>query len=297
MDTDTVAHCPERWHMSHHADKGYRCTQRSRTSVPYIHLDICIAISRRVDWWPPFHLLRKRRPLSCCHRSPCIQHHCDMDSISMPANRIRWCQIRLAHRYIFIFYFFGWRGKMERLTMLSEQRVGISFECGYSWNLLAFFLQSMGSFKISFQEADEKFLTLILNLPNLIRKSCKFNEHNLIPHFSNTSKLINDDSGTLWTYLNTSTESPLIFKVYRQPVKPWPPVMSLIRPTGACGVPPRWSHAFSSMWDGRWPGAKLRIHVGWSPDIASVSFTRSDALQWLLFRLKSSLLWNIKGQE
>lgn len=89
-------------------------------------------------------------------------------------------------------------------------------------------------------------------------------------------------------YLYISREFRLIFKECRHPVKPWFPANPFMSPTGACGVPPKCSHEFRIIWPVIPYGITL-IQVGWSPDIASVSLTRSEALQWVLLRLKSSL--------
>lgn len=95
----------------------------------------------------------------------------------------------------------------------------------------------------------------------------------------------------LLTYLWISWDRPFIFNECRHPVNPWLPVTPLMRPIGACGVPPKCNQVFCTI--GSWPtfvgGAINFIHDGWSPDMASESLTRSDALQCVWFRLKSSL--------
>lgn len=93
-------------------------------------------------------------------------------------------------------------------------------------------------------------------------------------------------------YLNICRGCPLIFRERRHPVNPSPPAAgrSFISPNGAWGAPPRWSHALCIIFPGCRSALRVPSHVGWSPLMARVSFTRSEALQWEKFLLKSSLV-------
>lgn len=100
-------------------------------------------------------------------------------------------------------------------------------------------------------------------------------------------------SAFLSTNLKISLGLWLIFKVCRHPVNPWPPGNSLIRTTGVCGEPPRWSQTEFTVL--LFPRVFRPSHVGWSPLMARVSLILSDALQCEWLRLKSKATWTVNS--